>query len=66
MYLCVQAATAGASSEAGAEGERPEGGPEERPAGGDSGGESQTPKSTNTTRQLKLWPAAGEPVWPRH
>lgn len=55
MYVCVQATTAGAASEAGAEGEGPEGGSEEGAAGGDCGGESQTTTTVDATPHLKLW-----------
>lgn len=45
MFLSVKATTAGAASEGGAEGA--EGSPEEeRLAGGDGGGESETPTNT--------------------
>lgn len=56
---CVQATTAGAASEGGAEGARPEGSQEEEGlTRGDSGGEGQTP--TDTTPQDQLRRAASE------
>lgn len=44
VSVCVKTTAAGAASEGGAEGEGPEGSPEEeRLTGGDRGGESETP-----------------------